>query len=395
MSTADSVVVIGAGQGGVQAAISLRELGFDGKLYVLGEEPVPPYQRPPLSKEYLAGASHADGLPLRPRAFYEHRGIDLRLGDPVVGVDRDSSRVKTRSGESFSWDRLIFAVGGVPYMPAIADAAGPGTHMLRTWADADALSARLARTQHLVVVGGGFVGLEAAAVVRARGRDVSIIEADSRLMSRAVSAPTAAALHRRHLEAGVRIRLGDAVTAVHRSPSGLVESVRTLRGLRIPADTVLIAAGIRPLTSLAESCGLAVDNGIRVDRTLRTTDHRIFAIGDCASFPMGRDGRRVRLESIQNAVAQARHVARQIVAGSEPFAAVPWFWTRQYELKLQMAGTADGCDEMVVESSTGGSSHAVSGYAGGELRYVESINDATRHAAARRELVANGWYTTV
>jgi 3-phenylpropionate/trans-cinnamate dioxygenase ferredoxin reductase subunit len=156
-----------------------------------------------------------------------------------------------------------------------------------------------------------------------------------------------------------------------------------------------MATGILPRTSLAESCGLAVDNGITVDRSLRTTDPRIYAIGDCASFPLGRDGRRVRLESVQNAVEQARHVARQIVDGSGPFAAVPWFWTKQYDLALQIAGIADGCDETVVESPDGSRGYAVSGYAAGRLRYVESDNHAARHVAARRELAADGWYTSM
>jgi 3-phenylpropionate/trans-cinnamate dioxygenase ferredoxin reductase subunit len=368
-----SVVVIGAGQAGCQVAVSLREKGHEGPITVVGDEGVLPYARPPLSKAYLQGKVDLDGLVVRTGAFYRERSVSLRLDDPAVSVDRARRVVRLRSGRQLGYTHLVFATGAQPRTL-------PGTEVLRTVADASALRARLDMPSRIVVLGAGFIGLELAAVVRERGHEVTVVEALPRALSRAVSATTASWIVAQHEERGVRVRCGTTVSSVDASVVTLAD------GTQLPADLVVAGVGVRPNVALAQACGLAVDDGIVVDAHLRTTDPAIYAVGDCARFSSVVTGGRLRLESVQNAMDQASCAAAAILGSAEPYAEVPWFWSDQYSIKLQIAGLAHGADREVVVGDVAGGRFSVFCFAGQRLLAVESLNRPVDFVMARRLL---------
>lgn len=365
------VVIIGAGQGGAQAAMSLRQEGHAGPITLIGDEPGLPYQRPPLSKAFLK-TGEADKLALRPASFFEKKQIALRSGTRVTAIDRAAKRVQLE-GDTLDYDHLILATGTrnlVPPIPGIERALG-----LRTLDDARALRAALQRPRTVAVIGGGFIGLEFAAVARALGHEVSVAEAAPRLMSRVVSPEMSQRFATLHENLGTALHLGQPVTEVTDCGISLAD------GTRLPADLVLLAAGVRPNVELAEAAGLAAENGIVVDATLRTEDPAIHALGDCAAFPDPVTGRAVRLESVQAATDHARTIARAITGRPEPYAAVPWFWSDQSDHKLQIAGLAAPGDEAVTVGET-----TVLRFNDITLSAVETINDTKIHMKARRLL---------
>ncbi|MCT4370959.1 oxidoreductase [Yangia mangrovi] len=366
------VVIVGAGQGGLQAAMSLRQEGHEGQITLIGGEPGLPYQRPPLSKAYLK-TGEADKLALRPASFFESKAITLRPGIWVDAIDRAAQQVRIGS-ETLDYDALILATGTRNLRPPI-----PGLERaldLRTLEDARTLRAALDQPRRIAVIGGGFIGLEFAAVAAGLGHNVSVAEVAPRLMARAVSPEMSERFRSLHEGLGTELHLGNGVSEV--TESGLLLA----DGTEVTADLVLLAAGVRPNVELAQEAGLEVDNGIVVGTTLRTADPQIFALGDCAAFPEATSGRRVRLESVQAATDHARCIAKAIVKGeTTPYAAVPWFWSDQHELKLQIAGLADPSDE-----SVGLEGGAVLRFRGGCLTAVETINDARTHMQARRLL---------
>jgi 3-phenylpropionate/trans-cinnamate dioxygenase ferredoxin reductase component len=376
--TAGIVVIVGAGQGGQQAAASLRQQGHAGPVVLIGDEPGLPYQRPPLSKAYMKDGA-AERLLLRPAAFYETHRIDYRSGTRVMAIDRATARVETDGGEAIAYDRLILATGARNAVPPIEGVGTAGVAGLRTLADAALLRDRVAGAGSAVVIGGGFIGLEFAAVARAAGLAVSVVEAADRLMARVVSPEVSAYFRAAHEAMGVTLCLGVAAAAVEPGTVLLAD------GARVEADIVLLAAGVRPNSELAAEAGLAVDDGVLLDATLATSDPAVSALGDCAAFPLP-DGRMVRLESVQAAVDQARHIAHRLVTGEgAPYAAVPWFWSDQGNLKLQIAGLTHGADWRVVVP-TPGDRLLVLDLAGDRLVAVETVNAPAPHMAARRLL---------
>jgi len=385
---AATVAIVGTGQAGFQAAASLRQEGFAGHIVMIGDEPVSPYQRPPLSKSYLAGDSGLDELWLRPDSFYAKQEIELIAGEAVTAIDRAGRRLQLASGVELGWDRLVLATGA-RYRPlAVPGAELDGVLPLRTLADADVLRERLDKASEIVVVGAGFIGLEFASVAIARGAAVRIIEVTHHPMGRVVSAPISRFFTDAHRRWGAQISLGTGVSRILGS-GGRVTGVETTGGQRLPADLVLICIGVIPNAELAREAGLAVDNGIVVDNHLVTQDPAILAIGDCANFPTPFAVGRVRLESVQNAVDQGRCVAAHIAGQSAPYDKVPWFWSDQGDLKLQIAGITTGHDTSVLRGNPEGGHFSVFCYRAGRLIGVESVNQTADHVVARRLLAGD------
>jgi 3-phenylpropionate/trans-cinnamate dioxygenase ferredoxin reductase component len=382
------VAIIGAGQAGFQAAASLRDSGFAGRVILIGDEPVVPYQRPPLSKSYLAGQSGVDDLWLRPAEFYAKQQIDLLYGDPVTTIDRGRRRLHLASGIELSWDHLLFATGAGCRPLAVAGAELDGVLTLRTLADADALRQRLIEAREVVIVGAGFIGLEFAAVALALGAVVHIIEVTRRPMGRVVSEPVSRFFTEAHIGWGAEVALGTGVVRIL-GAGGRVAGVETTDGRRIPADLVLICIGVIPNAKLADAAGLAVGDGIVVDEYLMTSDPAISAIGDCANFPTPFAPARVRLESVQNAVDQGRCVADRLAGRPVPYQKVPWFWSDQGDLKLQIAGITMGHDTSVLRGDSGARNFSVFCFRGGRLIGVESVNRTADHVVARRLLAGD------
>lgn len=376
------IVIIGTGQGGQQMAASLRQEGFQGEILMLGEEPGLPYQRPPLSKAYMANGNAA-ALLLKPASFYERSAIVLRDGVRVAAIDRAAREVVTGDGARHPYDHLVIATGARNAPPPIPGLDAPGVVELRSLADAERIRRRLAATRHAVVVGGGFIGLEFAAMARAAGVAVTVVEAAPRLMSRALSPEMADWFLTLHREMGSQVLLDAPVAGVLAGADGRASGVVLADGREVSGDLVLMATGVRPNSELAEAAGLACANGILVDATLATADPAISALGDVAAFP-GPLGRPLRLESVQAAVDHARHIARRLVGGaSAPYAAVPWFWSDQGKAKLQIAGLLTGADRTVVLPQPE-AAPVVLLFRGGHLAAVETVNAAGIHMAARR-----------
>lgn len=372
------VVIVGAGQGGQQAAASLRQDGFAGEIVLLGDEPGLPYQRPPLSKAYLKDGDAAR-LALKPAGFYDGAGIDYRPGVRVEAIDRAAQRLLTADGAGLAYDHLVLATGARNAVPPIAGLAEAGVLGLRTLADAAGLRARVAAARSAVVIGGGFIGLEFAAVARAAGLAVTVVEAADRLMARVVSPEISAHFLALHEGLGTRVLLGARAAAVE--PGAVVLG----SGERVAGDLLVLATGVRPNVELAEAAGLAVGDGVLVDGRLLTDDPAVSALGDCAAFPVA-DGRRVRLESVQAAVDHGRHVARRIATGAtDAYAAVPWFWSDQGDRKLQIAGLATDADRRIALPPEAGKLVVLS-LSGDRLVAVETVNAPAPHMATRRLL---------
>jgi len=383
----DSVVIVGAGQAGSDTAAALRSRGYAGPVTLIGAEDAVPYQRPPLSKGYLTGAVGRSEVELRPDSFYTTQGIDFVCDDRAVAIDRAARTVTLASGAELSYGALVLATGARPRRIATPGAGLDGVLALRSLADADVLRDHLDRAGHVLVIGGGFIGLEIAATTRARGCEVTVVEAAPRVMGRAVSEPMAEYLTGAHRKEGTRVLLGRSVSALQGDPAGRVRAAQLDDGHRTPADLVVIGVGVLPNTALAAEAGLAVGDGILVDSGLSTSDPHIYAIGDCARFPYG-DGM-VRLESVQNASDQARHVAARLAGGDPgPYTAVPWFWTDQYTVKLQIAGLTAGHDRAVVAGDPGSGRFTVFCFAGSRLLGAESVNRTADHVITRRLLAA-------
>ncbi|TRW95334.1 pyridine nucleotide-disulfide oxidoreductase [Paracoccus sp. M683] len=363
-------VIIGAGQGGFQAAMSLRQEGYAGVITLIGAEPGLPYQRPPLSKAYLK-SGEADKLTLRPASFFEKNAVDLHHSTTVDAIDRKAQVVRA-GGRDFAYDHLILATGTRNLRPPI-----PGLDRaldLRSLRDAARLRAELDRPRRVAVIGGGFIGLEFAAVARALGHHVTVAEAAERLMARVLSPEMSARFLDMHRSMGTVVHLGQPVTEV------TADGIALADGTCIAADLLLLAAGVVPNTELARDAGLTVENGIVVDAMLSTSDPAISALGDCAVFPDPRTGQPVRLESVQAATDHARAIARRLVHGArDAYAAVPWFWSDQSDWKLQIAGLA-GPGDSAHQDENG----AVWRFDGEVLTAVETINDAKTHMKVRR-----------
>lgn len=377
-----TVLVVGAGQSGFQAAASLRERGFAGRVVLIGDEPGVPYQRPPLSKAYLTGAAGLEQLRLRGEDYFAEKDIELVAGR-VASIDREGSRVFLEDGAELAYDHLVLATGSRNRVLPVPGADLPGVLTLRTREDADRLRASLADAGDVVVIGGGFIGLEFASHA---GRSVTIVEAQERLLNRVATPEISAYFAELHERAGHTVLLGRGVAALH--GEGRVRSVELSDGTLLPADLAVVAVGVVPETALAAAAGLAVVNGVVVDAHLRTEDPKIFAIGDCANFPCVQAGAATRLESVQNAVDQARCVAAAIAGESAAYDSLPWFWTDQSGAKLQIAGILSGADRTVVAGDRAAGKFSVLSFRDDVLIAVESVNRPADHIAARRLFTA-------
>jgi 3-phenylpropionate/trans-cinnamate dioxygenase ferredoxin reductase subunit len=378
-----SIVIVGAGHAGVQAAASLREEGNADEIVLLSGEAELPYQRPPLSKAFLKGAMDLAGLPLRAERFYRDHDIDLRLGERAVRIDRGSKRVELSSGGAAPFDHLILATGA---RPRSLDAPGlglGGVLGLRAIVDAQAIRERLGPGRRVVVVGAGFIGLEIAATALALGGDVTIVEITERPLGRAVSAPMSSFFLESHRAFGAKFRFGVGLASIEGS-SGEAEAVILSNGERVAAEVVVVGVGVLAEDRLAREAGLDCANGIAVDEFLVASYPAISAIGDCAQFPSAATAAPVRLESVQNAVDQARCVARRLTGRPERYDALPWFWSDQGDLKLQIAGLSHGVDRWTVRGDPQSRAFAVFGFRGPTLAVVETVNRGADHMAARR-----------
>jgi 3-phenylpropionate/trans-cinnamate dioxygenase ferredoxin reductase subunit len=342
------VLIVGAGHGGAQAAIALRQLGFSGSVGIVGAEPELPYERPPLSKEYLAGEKEFERLLIRPEAFWKARNIGLILGQKVTLVDADAQSVELANGEPIAYSSLIWAAGGVPRQLGCAGADLGGLHTVRDRADVDRMRAELSGGERIVVVGGGYIGLEAAAVLTKLGRKVILLEAMERVLMRVAGEPISRFYEAEHRARGVDVRTNLTVDAIL-GEDGRMCGVRLANGECLVADMVVVGIGIAPAVEPLIAAGAAGGNGVHVDAYCRTTLPNVFAVGDCAAHENRyAGGARIRVESVQNANDQATTAAKAIVGAPEPYAAIPWFWSNQYDLKLQTVGLSIGHDDQLV-----------------------------------------------
>ena len=376
------VVAIGAGQAGAALAARLRSGGHAGPITLIGEEPILPYQRPPLSKGYLLGEMGADRLTLRSADFYAEQDIALRLGAPVSAID-PRARTVTLGTETIRYDDLVLTTGSVPRrLPAAIGGDLAGVYTVRTIADVDAERAEFSPGRRLVIVGGGYIGLEAAAVAAKLGLDVTVLEMAPRILQRVAAPETSDYFRALHTAHGVKILESTGLERLL-GEAGHVTAARLTDGREIPADFVIAGIGILPATQLAEAAGLVIENGIRTDSHGRTSDPHIWAAGDCASFPW--QGGRLRLESVQNAIDQADLVADNILGADKDYVPMPWFWSDQYDCKLQIAGLNTGYDRIVTRGPDGA---AVSFwyFKGDRLLAVDAMNDSRAYMVGKRLL---------
>ena len=380
----NKIVIIGAGQAAAQAVATLRAESYSGELTLIGDEPYPPYQRPPLSKAYLSGDFARDRLLLRPEAFYVESQCTMRLGRHASKIDRTAKVVHLADGSELAYDRLLLTTGARVRTLPLRGAGLQGVHYLRGIADVDALRPRLVPGSRLVVVGGGYIGLEVAAVAVKRGVDVTVIEAADRVMARAVTPPMSAFYEQAHRSAGVKFLLN--ATAQAFEGASAITGVVTNAGT-VPADVALVGVGVVPNQEIARDAGLECDNGIVVDEFAATSDPDIFAAGDCTNHPAFAGGR-VRLESVQNAIDQAKHAALGLVGRPSAYHEVPWFWSDQYDLKLQIAGLARPDDLVVMRGDPATRKFAAFHLRDGVIAAVEAVNAAPEYIVGRRLIAA-------
>jgi 3-phenylpropionate/trans-cinnamate dioxygenase ferredoxin reductase component len=374
-----AIVIIGAGQAGASLAARLRALGHAGPITLIGEEPAPPYQRPPLSKAYLLGEMELERLYLRAPTYWAEQNVTLKLGQPVTAIDRTAKAVHL-GNESIPYDQLALTTGSQPrHLPAAIGGDLAGVYTVRSLADVDAMAPEFRTGRQLLVVGGGYIGLEAAAVGAKLGLRVTVIEMAPRILQRVASPETSDYFRKAHTDHGVKILENTGLTRL--TGEGRVSGAVLSDGTTLSADFVIVGVGITPATRLAEEAGLAIDNGIRTDALGRTSDPDIWAAGDCASFP--HKGGRLRLESVGNAIDQAEIVAENMLGAATPYEAKPWFWSDQYDVKLQIAGLNTGYDRIVTRKGEG---EAVSFwyYAGDTLLAVDALNDARAYMIGKR-----------
>ncbi len=375
-------VVIGGGHAAGQAVASLRQGGFEGEIDVIGEEPHLPYQRPPLSKQYLSGEHALDRVYLRAASFYEERKIKLYLGVRAERIDRAAHTVTLSTGDTIRYDKLLIATGGRARKLDIPGSDLPGVRYLRTVADVDAIREAFGTCKRVTIAGGGYIGLEVASVAVTAGLSVTVIEMEDRILKRVTTPAMSAFYHALHTGRGVVIRTSTKVAAFE--GEGRVEAVVTDAGERIPTDCVIVGVGIVPNTEIAAAAGLECANGIVVDDHCRTADPDIYAAGDCTNHPNALLGRRLRLESVPNAMEQARVAAVNMTGGDATYASIPWFWSDQYELKLQMAGFSSDGDVAVVRGDPATNQFATFYLKDGVVVAVDAVNSPREFMACRQ-----------
>ncbi|MEX2519648.1 MAG: FAD-dependent oxidoreductase [Paracoccaceae bacterium] len=380
----ERIVIIGAGQAGSSMAAKLRALGHLGPLSLIGEEASPPYQRPPLSKKYLLGEVEGHRLHLRPLAFYADQRIELITGASAVAIDRQAREVALSDGERIPYGRLAITTGARPrLLPEAIGGALRGVYPVRSLDHVDLMASEFQPGARILIVGGGYIGLEAAAVAAQKGLEVTLIELAPRILQRVAAAETSDYFRALHSERGVTIR--ESVGLERLEGPGRVTRAVLSTGETLEIDFALVGVGVAPNQELAEAAGLLIDNGIAVDELCQTSDPAIYAAGDCASFPY--HGRRIRLESVQNAIDQAEAAAAAMLGVGAPYAPTPWFWSDQYEVKLQIAGLNQGYERVVIRPGAG-LTQSVWYYQGDELLAVDAMNDPRAYMVAKRLIEA-------
>ena len=397
MERVSRIVVAGGGQAGGQAVDSLRREGFDGEILLVTEEDQPPYQRPPLSKDYLAGRSDRDRVLLRPEAFYADNSIELLTGARLASIDPGARRVEIDTGRTLGYDRLLLATGSrVRRLDGMPGADLEGVLYLRTIEDSDRIRAAMKDAERVVVIGGGYIGLEVASAAVEAGRSVTVVEALPRLLSRVATSRLAAFYTDLHRARGVDLRLGSSLARFRGdgggggSGGGAVRSVELADGSELPADLVVVGIGIEPVTDLARDAGIDCDNGIAVDSGCRTSAPDVFAAGDCTSHPNAFFGRRVRLESVPNAMEQGRVAAAAMLGQDRSYETEPWFWSDQHGVRLQMAGLSEGADQTVTRGEFGGDSFITFHLRDGVLIGADAVNGVREFIFCRRLIAARG-----
>ena len=378
------IIVVGAGQAGASMVAKLRSAGFEGELTLIGAEPVPPYQRPPLSKKYLLGEMPAERLYLRPKQFYRDQNIALRLGQEITAIDRDK-RILILGGETLNYDQLALTTGSVPRrLPAAIGGGLSSVHVVRDLRDVDAMAPKFVTAKRVLIVGGGYIGLEAAAVAATKGLKVTLVEMADRILQRVAAPETSNLFRSLHQSHGVDLREGVGLEQILGDPA--VTGATLTDGTTLELDFIIAGVGVTPATSLAQAAGLAIDNGIKTDALGQTSDPHIWAAGDCASLPY--HGGRIRLESVQNAIDQAETVAENILGAARPYCPMPWFWSDQYDVKLQIAGLNTGYDRVITR--TGEKPGAISFwyYHTTTLLAVDAANDPRAYMIGKRLIAA-------
>jgi 3-phenylpropionate/trans-cinnamate dioxygenase ferredoxin reductase component len=386
----ERIVLVGAGQAAAQAVDTLRRRGFAGKLTLIGEEPWPPYQRPPLSKKYLAGALERERLLIRPAAFYADHSVDTHFGRRVTDIAPRERHVRLDDGTVVPFDALLLATGSRPRRLQVPGADLAGVHYLRGAAEADRIRADCARGGRLLIVGGGYIGLEVAATARELGMEVTVLEMAERVMNRVTCPEVSAFYAAEHARHGVRIRCNEQVRALHGDGgTGRVRSVLTEAGTEYPVDVVVVGVGVVPADELARAAGLDCENGVVTEAHCRTSHEAIYAAGDCASHLNRQYGRHLRLESVDNAFEQGTTVALNLLGNETLHDKLPWFWSDQYDLKLVIVGVAQGYDSVVVRGAPAARSFSACYLRRGELIAIDTINAPKDQMAARKLIAAH------
>lgn len=376
------VVVVGAGQAGQAVVTKLRNSGFDGEITLIGEENAPPYQRPPLSKAYLLGEMELERLYLRPESFYADNNITLKLGSKVEAVDAAAKTVSL-AGETIAYDHLVLTTGSDPRrLPAAIGGTLDGVYTVRTLKDVDQMEPEFREGAKVLIIGGGYIGLEAAAVAAKKGLNVTLVEMADRILQRVASPETSAYFRDLHTSHGVDLREGVGLETL--TGEGRVTGAKLSDGSELDVDFVIVGVGITPATALAEMAGVELDNGIKTDSKGQTSDPNIWAAGDCASFPY--KGGRIRLESVGNAIDQAEVVAENIMGADKEYVAKPWFWSDQYDCKLQIAGLNTGYDQVVTRQGEGSVSYWY--YKENQLVALDAMNDPRAYMVGKRLIEA-------
>ena len=388
MSQLFDILIVGAGHGGAQAAIALRQRGFAGTLAIVGEEPELPYERPPLSKDYLAGDKPFERIMIRPAAFWAEREIAMLTGLRVSAVDAAAHRVTLSGGETIDYGKLIWATGGHPRRLTLSGHDLVGVHGVRSREDVDRMVGELATTTEVVVIGGGYIGLEAAAVLTKLGKHVTVLEALDRVLARVAGEPLSRFYEAEHRAHGVDVRLGCSVECIEET-DGRATGVRLATGEVLPAQMVIVGIGIIPAVEPLIAAGAAGGNGVAVDEHCRTSLADIYAIGDCAAHSNAfADGATIRLESVQNANDQATLVAKAITGEPEAYKAVPWFWSNQYDLRLQTVGLSIGHDDAVVRGDIASRSFSIVYLRQGRVIALDCVNAVKDYVQGRALVVA-------
>ncbi|HEY4969850.1 MAG TPA: FAD-dependent oxidoreductase [Steroidobacteraceae bacterium] len=386
---ASRIVIIGAGQAAAQAIDTLRRKGFAGSIALVGEEDSWPYQRPPLSKKYLAGALERERLLIRPAHFYAEHGVEARLGQRAMEIDRSAQRVRLHDGTTLAYDELLLTTGSRPRALAVPGAHLAGVHYLRALADVAAISHDMKGARRLVIVGGGYIGLEVAATCSELGIETTVLEMSERAMNRVTCAAVSDHFQAEHARHGVAILCNVRVRAIAGdSASGRVRAVVSEDGTEYPADVVVIGVGVGPVDELASAAGLQCANGITVDEFCRTSDPRILAAGDCAIHPSPHYGRLLRLESVDNAFEQGTTAALSMLGTPQKHDKIPWFWSDQYDLKLIIVGLNHGYDSLIIRGVQAARSFSACYLLDGELIAIDTVNNPKDQMAARKLIAA-------